>query len=240
MFNAARECGRRSARLPRARKAFLRLIRRESRANDGEIGIMKKLAMLCTAGALALAFAAAQAQAPARIRGTITAFDGKVLSVKTREGDDVRIRLADNFAVAAAKAIGLADIKPGDFVGPASRKMADGTLVAISLQVFPPALRGVVPEGHMAWDLEPGSLMTNAIVAGVMSTADGRELTLEYKGGAQKVVVPEGAPIFTTVPGDRALLVPGAYVFSVARREADGSLSAARVTVSKDGVRPAN
>lgn len=201
---------------------------------------MKKLAMLFSAGALALAFTAAQAQAPARIRGTITAFDGKVLSVKTREGDDVRIRLADHFGVRAAQAASLADIKPGDFVGPASRRMPDGSLVAISLQVFPAALRGVVPEGQMAWDLEPGSLMTNATVAGVMSASNGRELTLEYKGGAQKVLVPEGAPIFTTVPGDAALLVPGAYLFTVARREADGSFSAARITVSKDGVRPAN
>jgi hypothetical protein len=201
---------------------------------------MNKLAMFFTAGALAFACCAAQAQAPARIRGTITAFDGQILSVKTREGDALQIRLADKFAVAAAKAISLADIKPGDFVGPASRRMPDGTLVAISLQLFPAALHGVVPEGHMAWDLEPGSLMTNAIVAGMVQTTNGRELTLEYKGGTQKVLVPADVPMFTTVPGDRALLVPGAYLFTVARREADGSFSAARVTVSKDGVRPAN
>jgi len=52
--------------------------------------------------------------------------------------------------------VSLADIKPGDFVGPASKMGPDGKLVAISLQLFPAALRGVVPEGRTPWDLEPG------------------------------------------------------------------------------------
>jgi hypothetical protein len=182
----------------------------------------------------------ANAQAPMRIRGTITGLNGDVLSVKSRDGKDVKINLSDKTAVVAAKALTLADIKPGDFVGPASRKRPDGTLEAISVQVFPAALRGVVPEGHTPWDLEPGSLMTNATVAGVVQASGGRELTLEYKGGSQKVLVPENVPIFTTVPGDRSLLVPGAYIFTVARAAPDGTISTGRISVSKGGVRPAN
>ena len=201
---------------------------------------MKKIAMLLLAGTFVLTSVTAGAQTPMRIRGTVTGLNGNVLSVKSRDGKDLKIDLSDKTAVVAAKALTLADIKPGDFVGPASRKRPDGTLEAISVQVFPAALRGVVPEGHMPWDLEPGSLMTNATVAGVVKASGGRELTLEYKGGSQKVLVPANVPIFTTVPGDAALLVPGAYLFTVARREADGSFSAARITVSKDGVRPAN
>ena len=108
------------------------------------------------------------------------------------------------------------------------------------MQLFPAALRGVVSEGHTPWDLEPDSLMTNAIVAGMVQKSNGRELTLEYKGGSQKVFVPQGVPMFTTVPGDRSLLVPGATVFTVARPGPDGMLTTARVTVSKDGVKPAN
>jgi len=182
----------------------------------------------------------AGAQAPARVRGTVTGLEGSVLSVKTREGKDVKIHLADKFGVSAAKAITFADIKPGDFVGPASRKRADGSLEAISVQLFPAALRGVVPEGHTPWDLEPGSLMTNSTVAKIAQVPSGRELTLEYPGGTQKVFVPEGVPMFTTVPGDRSLLVPGATIFTIARPGPDGQLTTARVTVSKDGVKPAN
>jgi len=190
--------------------------------------------------AIATSNASAQAPPPVRVRGRITGLAGNALSVKSREGKDVKITLADNLTVAAAKKITIDDIKPGDFVGPASRKRPDGSLEAISLQVFPAALRGVVPEGHMSWDLEPGSMMTNATVASMVKTKNGRELTLEYKGGTQKVVVPENIPMFTTVPGDRSLLMPGAYVFMLARPGPDGSLTSSRVTVSKDGVRPAN
>jgi len=201
---------------------------------------MKKLAILLSAGVIALASAAAQAQTRMFVRGTITSLNGDVLSVKSRDGKDLKVNLAPKFGVRYAKALTLADIKPGDFVGPASRKRADGTLEAISLQVFTPDRRGQVPEGHMPWDLEPGSLMTNAIIGGMVQASNGRELTLEYKGGSQKVFVPAGVPIFTALPGDRSMLVPGAYVVIGAQVAADGTLSAAGGTVSKDGVRPAN
>ena len=201
---------------------------------------MNKLVVLLSAGALALSGAVAQAQTRMFVRGTITSLDGDVLSVKSRDGKDLKINLAPKFGVRYAKALTLADIKPGDFVGPASRKRADGTLEAISLQVFTPDRRGQVPEGHMPWDLEPGSLMTNAIIGGMVQASNGRELTLEYKGGSQKVFVPAGVPIFTALPGDRSMLVPGAYVVIGAQVAPDGTLSAAGGTVSKDGVRPAN
>lgn len=202
---------------------------------------MKKSGILLFAAALTLA-GAADAQAPTRmwVRGTITGLDGDVLSVKSREGKDLKIKLSPKFGVRYAKGLTLADIKPGDFVGPASRKRADGTLEAISLQVFTPDRRGQVPEGHMPWDLEPGSLMTNATIGGIVQTSKGRELTLEYKGGSQKVFVPEGVPIFTALPGERSMLVPGAYVSMSAQVAPDGTLSAAGGTVSKDGVKPAN
>jgi hypothetical protein len=63
-------------------------------------------------------------------------------------------------------------------------------------------------------------------------------MTLEYKDGSQKIVVPEGVPMATTVPGDRSLLVPGAYVFMVAPVAPDGKISASSIQVSKDGVKP--
>src|SRR5512145_2982427 len=119
---------------------------------------MKRIALVSLLSLFALS---TFAQTPTRVRGTITGLDGDVLSVKSREGKDLKIKLSPKFGVRYAKALTLADIKPGDFVGPASRKRADGTLEAISLQVFTPDRRGQVPEGHMPWDLEPGSLMTN-------------------------------------------------------------------------------
>ena len=66
--------------------------------------------------------------------------------------------------------------------------------------------------------------MTNANVASVVKSAGGNELTLEYKDGSQKILVPDGTPIVDFVPGDRSLLVPGATIYAVAQA-ADGKIA---------------
>lgn len=195
---------------------------------------MKKSGLLLFAGALMLASAIASAQTPMRIRGTITGFEGDVLSVKTRDGRDVKINLAPNFAVAAAKAVTLADFGPGAYVGSTAKKNAAGQLVASEVHRLPPQAAA----GHTPWDTAPGDTMTNANLASIVKSADGNELTLEYKGGSQKILVPDGTPIVDFVPGDRSLLVPGATVFVGAQVAADGKITTARVAVSKDGVKP--
>ena len=195
---------------------------------------MKKSGLLLAVGALLLASAAATAQTPMRIRGTITSLDGDVLSVKTRDGKDLKINLAPNFAVAAAKAVTLSDFKPGSYVGSTAKKNAAGVLVASEVHRLPPT----APAGHTPWDTAPGNTMTNANVGSVVKAAGGNELTLEYKGGSQKILVPDGTPIVDFVPGDRSLLVPGATVFVGASVGADGKLTAPRVAVSKDGIKP--
>jgi hypothetical protein len=196
---------------------------------------MNKLHIALVFGALALVSAVVDAQQTnIRVRGTITALDGDVLSVKSRDGKDLKLQLADTTTVAAAKAITLADLKPGDYVGSTSMKSADGTLVAREVHT----IARTVPEGHGPWDLEPGSMMTNATVGEIAQAAKGRELTLKYKDGAQKILVPEGTPIGTTVPADRSFLVPGEYVFVATRVEADGKMTALRIQVSKNGVKP--
>jgi hypothetical protein len=43
-------------------------------------------------------------------------------------------------------------------------------------------------EGHRPWDLEPDSMMTNARVTAVVQSTNGRELTLTYKDGSQKII----------------------------------------------------
>lgn len=195
---------------------------------------MKKSALFLAMGALLLASAAANAQTPMRVRGTITSLDGDVLSVKTRDGKDLKINLAPNFAVAAAKAVTLADFKPGSYVGSTAKKNAAGQLVASEVHRLPPTAAA----GHTPWDTSPGDTMTNANVASVVKAAGGNELTLEYKDGSQKILVPDGTPIVDFAPGDRSLLVPGATVFLVASVAADGKITAPRVAVSKEGVKP--
>ena len=194
---------------------------------------MKTLGMVLAAGLL-LASTAATAQTPLRLRGTITSLDGDVLSVKTRDGKDVKVNLAPNYGVAAAKAVTLADFGSGAYVGSTAKKNASGHLIASEVHRLPPQAAA----GHTPWDSAPGDTMTNANVAKVVKASGGNELTLEYKGGSQTILVPDGTPIVDFVPGDKSLLVPGATVFIGALVAADGKISAGRVAVSKDGVKP--
>jgi hypothetical protein len=154
--------------------------------------------------------------------------------VKSRDGKDVKVQLPDNASVAVAKAIRFDDIKQGDYVGATTMAAPDGTLTAIEVHYLPPT----VPEGHGPWDLQPGSMMTNANVSSVVAAADHRELTLKYKDGTKKMNVPENVPIVRAVPGSRTDLRAGEYVFAAVQVAPDGTLSAARIQVSKDGVRP--
>lgn len=179
----------------------------------------------------------ANAQSPTRVRGTIDKVDAQSMTVKSRDGRDLDIRLAENLNVSGVVKAPLSDIKVGTFVGAAALPQPDGTLKAIEVLIFPESARGS-GEGHYAWDLMPESTMTNATVAETVSGVSGPVLTLKYKDGEKKMVVPPEAPIVTFVPGDRSLLRPGAAVFLSATPQADGTLMAARVAAGKDGVVP--
>src|SRR5262245_28220281 len=90
------------------------------------------------AGAVALLTAlGVQAQTTQRIRGTITGMEGNTLSIKTREGKDIKVELTEKATVATAKAITLAELKQGEYVGSTTRKRQDGTLVALEVHVIP-------------------------------------------------------------------------------------------------------
>jgi hypothetical protein len=190
---------------------------------------MRKFVTLLVSGALALACATAEAQQkPTRVRGTIAGLDGNVLSVKARDGKLVEIQLAEKTNIVFTQPIALSEIKPGDFLGVTSVKAEGGSLTAFEVRRFPKPLN----PGHRPFDGRDDQTMTNATVATVAEAAKGRELTLTYKGGSQKIVVPEDASISMLVPGKRSQLVPGARVNLTARPDDEGRLTAVRIQVS--------
>jgi len=189
---------------------------------------MDKLYVVLFFGAFALASTTADAQAPTRVRGTIAAFDGNVFSVKSGDGKNVDVQLADKTEIVFTQPIKLADIKPGDFLAVTSAKSGDGTLTALDVRRFPKASN----PGHRPFDGRSDQTMTNATVDAMVQSARGRELTLTYEGGSQKIVVPESASISSLVPGNRSQLVPGAAVNLTAALGDDGKLTALRIQVS--------
>lgn len=204
----------------------------------------RRLGVLLTllTGIIYFDFALAQAPQgkPVTIRGKISAVDNQSLKVTTSAGD-VLVKLPENVRIGGVEAAKLSDISAGMFVGTTAVKQSDGTLKALEVHIFPESARGT-GEGHRPWDLQPGSTMTNANVEKVESVSvenvKGQLLTLKYKDGEQKVVVPPGTPIVKNVSGDRSLLKPGTGVYIPAVRGEDGTLTATRVTAGVGGTMP--
>ena len=169
---------------------------------------------------LFLAAASVAAQAPTRVRGKISAVEGDMIVVDQK----THVHLGDKTEIVYTQPIALADIKPGDFLGVTSTKGADGALTATEVRRFPKPLN----PGHRPFDGRDDQTMTNATVGAAVQSTKGRELTLNYDGGAQKIVVPENASISMLVPGNRSHLVAGAPV----NLTIDGSGVALRVQVS--------
>jgi hypothetical protein len=192
---------------------------------------MKKL-LFFVVSTLFLASMSAQAQ-NMRVRGTISSLDGDVLSVKTREGKDVKIQLAPDAQVATTKKVSADEFKAGSYVGVTSVKGSDGRLLAKRVHALGPQ----VPQMHGAWDGIPNSMMTNSNITNITKAGKGNELTLTNKEGEQKILVDADTEYYNFVPGTRTDLKAGETIFTGARVDGDKIL-AQRVTVSKDGVKP--
>jgi len=183
-------------------------------------------------------WASAQQPPTVRIRGTIEAVDGPLLTVKSREGTDMKVRVTDNVAVFGVAKIAMSEIKPGSYIGVTAMPEPDGTQKAVEIHIFPEAARGT-GEGHQPWDLMPGSTMTNANVDSEVAITDGKKLVLKYKDGDKTFIVPDNVKVVMFAPGTAADIKPGAKIFIVgAKKLPDGTLEAPAITVGTNGVDP--
>ena len=181
---------------------------------------------------------------PVRVRGTIDQIEGSTMIVKSREGDTLRVKLADDGGVIALEKASLADIKPNSYVGSTAMPQPDGTWKAVEVHIFPEAMRGT-GEGDRPYDYRPQSTMTNgtvnvgkSTVGGTVSNEEGSTLTLSYKDGSKKIEVTSETVIVSYLPGSRDELKPGARIYiPAATRQADGTLMTARINVGR-GIAP--
>ena len=203
---------------------------------------------------LALVFAAssALAQATQAVHGNIVAAEGARLRVTSDTGQEITMTFPDTVTITVRAPVSPEAIRPGAFIGTTASVQPDGTLRASEVRVFPESMRGN-GEGHRPMPSKPGSTMTNATVSRVSDArrtmtnatvakrderAGALTLRLAYKGGEQTVVVPPGVPVMTFESGDRGSLVPGAHVVVYASHGDDGGLTAARISVGKNGWTP--
>jgi hypothetical protein len=226
---------------------------------------MKRLLGLTLVATTGLLLATAAVAAPLRIRGTVVAISSNALIVHTANGD-VSASLKGDTAFVSVVPSDLNHVETGSYVGAASKNVGD-ELIALSVIVFPPSMKGA-SEGHAAYDILPdttlsdatrisstmtngsvtadggsesaasvNSTMTNGNVATTTTKGGVRQLTVTYNGGEQNILVPPTAPIVAFVPGDASIVKPGAAVF-VNADATNGKTTAGLVAVGSHGLTP--
>ena len=201
---------------------------------------MASLRIVLAAGfALALSPALAQNPPVASARATIETIapDGAALSVRTRAGEERKVRLGPKTRFVLVVPATLADVKPSSFIGVAAMPGENGEQKAMEVHIFPEAMRGT-GEGFRPFDLAPGSTMTNGNIDARVDATSGPKLTVTYKGGQQTIVVDPKTPIVALEPGAQTDLKPGAAIIARGPKQEDGSIDAAFVLVGKDGLVP--
>ena len=202
------------------------------------------VALLCAASMQPQQAAVAQgmmqqtqaAPPPVRVRATIEKVDGTMLTVKARDGAEMKVKLADNAPANEIVRAPLADVKIGAYVAVTGMPQPDGSQKALAIFIFPEAQRGLA-EGYRPWDFAPNSTMTNATIDNQIKGVDGQTLTVKYKGGEQKVLVTPATEITAATKKSAADLKPGQKILVFAAKKLpDGTLEAPNISFGDYGV----
>src|SRR5262249_19357093 len=104
---------------------------------------------------------AAPTEATTQADGTIASVARSNLTIATESGQKV-VKLAPETLVLSRQTATLGAIKPGDPMAVTSKRETDGSLTAVSINIFSPELWDRVRKGQ--WVMDSGNIMTNAIV----------------------------------------------------------------------------
>jgi hypothetical protein len=212
------------------------------------------LSLVATAG---LSIAAVAAPKPDRLRGIVTAVTGDQVTVHTATGD-VSMSVSGDTKYLTTAPADLKNITADSYIGVATKDVG-GKHVALDIIIFPPAMKGAaeghfswdrMPDttlaggAHTASSMTNGSVaavaqggsaattnssMTNGSVATASESGGAKQLTITYKGGEQKVLVPPTAQIVTMQFGAVSDIKPGVGVFVNAA--VDGGKTAAGLII---------
>jgi Domain of unknown function (DUF5666) len=177
----------------------------------------------------------------ATVRGTVVSLSATTLVIKADTGS-VTVQVTPPLQVYDREPGRLADVKDNSFIGVTTMKQPDGSERATEIHIFPEALRGLGEGSRMMTpSAGGGNRMTNGAVSGSRMTngtasparmsngsvanANGSSLVVQYAGGSQRVTVPPNT-LVTEIKSTSKALAPGEEVVVLAKRGANGSLSA--------------
>ena len=202
------------------------------------------LAAIALVTAFAVSTAYAQQQQAQRLSGTIDKVEGNTITGKARDGAAITVKLPDNVVVTTVLPATVADIKPGAYIGSGATPQADGSQKAVEVHIFAESQRGQGDGHRPGWYGTPNGTMTNGAVepAGTVGAAVGGaepSFLVKYKEGEKRIVVPSNAHIVRYETGSKSDIKAGApFATQAAVKQADGSFTAERINVGKNGGRP--
>lgn len=164
-----------------------------------------------------------------QVEGTISAVGAGMIMIADRNGNPVRVVVTGDTVVIQRSGATLETIKPNNFVGVTARRESDGSLTAISINIFPPEFRGRVREAQFVMDT--GNVMTNATVFQSVRRIEGRTLYLKVNEGSVVIAVPKDAEVSRLTVIKAADLRPGAHAVARGGPGADGTFVATAITV---------
>lgn len=164
-----------------------------------------------------------------QVEGTISAVGAGTIMIAGQTSTPVRVVVTPDTLVLQRSSATLETIKPNNFVGVTARRELDGSLTAISINIFPPEFRGRVREAQFVMDT--GNVMTNATVFQSVRRIAGRTLYLKVNDGSVVIAVPKDAEVRRLTVMKAADLRPGAHAIARGTFDADGAFVAAGITV---------
>jgi len=198
--------------------------------NNQRVGSLEWTGLAVAGAALVLSAVAFAAPGPStQAEGTLAAVDPAAVTVTTSAGTQVRVAVTGDTVVIRRRAVVLEEMKPNDFVGVTARREADGSLTAISINIFPPEFRGRVREAQFVMDT--GNIMTNAMVFQNVRAVLGRTLYLKLGDGSVIIAVPRDAQVFRLTIMPVGELRPGMRVVVRGTPGSDGTPVAVTITV---------
>lgn len=221
------------------------------------MGLATRSALLLLPIVLAGTAIAQNAPANPPVAGTVASFDGKTLTIKDKDGKLTSAALAPNVNITFAAKRTLADIKPGDFIASGGTRGPDGKIHANEIRIFS-GVRGegqfpMSQPGQVMTNATVKAVETGATVKQVGSVGGVPMIKLSYHGagapgaanctgrstdapggegkgcvGETEFDVPANTPVVASLPGNPAMLKPGA---KASMTVANGA--ATRVTISE-------
>jgi hypothetical protein len=163
------------------------------------------------------------------VEGTIAAVEAGGLTITTPTGGQVRVLLASETTIIQRRQVALEAIRPNDFVGVTARREPDGSLTALSINIFPPEFKDRIRQAQFV--MNTGNIMTNATVFQNVRRIEGRTLYLRLGDGSAVIAVPKDAVVLRLTVARPSDLRAGMTVTVRGVAGTDGSLTAGTITV---------